>query len=455
MLEIPELASGNPQLQKAMVKIVKNEQKQLDKIDEKGALNENKIKLVRDLKGKLNDVKDSLVPFKSVTDFKELRGQSSNTNIANISAIDKNLAVPGSYELEVLNLASTNSVMTYGFTDRDKSEVGIGYISFKTPEGEERDIYINSENNTLDGVAKTINDARVGVKAYVVNDGTDAENPWRLVISGEKTGWRNDYEWPEFHMLDGDMDLDLERIREAKSAIVKFNGHPIMADENTLKTLLPGVTIDLKNAKPGEIIKLDVAPDVAKIQDKAKNFVEKMNGVLTFLNNQSQLGEGSRKDPSKALGGDNSLLSLQNRMRSVIQETQSELDASEVRQLRDVGIIFNRNGTLDFAPEVFQKQLETNFEQVAALMSGSGPLSGFSNKMIGLVDSAVRRGDGMMSIKENNLQQSMNRINAEKEQKTKRAEARIEKIKGQFARAEAAIQQMQSSSAQASVLGQG
>lgn len=453
MLEIPELASGNPQLQKAMNKIVKVEQKNLEKLDEKAAVVDNKLKLVKELKTKLTDIKDSLTPFKSVNDFRELKGLSSNPNLVNVATVDKNLAAPGSYELEVLSLATTNSIMTYGFADHDRSEVGIGYISFKTPDGETREVYINSDNNTLDGVAQTINRAGLGVKANVVNDGTDADAPWRLVISGEKTGWRNDFEWPKFNMIDGDLDLDVERLREAKSAVVKFNGHPVMVDENRLKTLVPGVVIDLKGAKEGEVVKIDIKPDVEKIQDKAKTFVEKMNAVLTFMGNQSALGADSRKDPTKALAGDNTILSLQNRMRNLIQETVSELDNSQVKRLRDVGIVFNRAGTLDFDANVFQKNLETNFEQVAALMSGSSPLSGFANEMSTLVDSAVRRGDGMFSIRENTLKDNVARLTTERETKTKKAEQKIDKIKGQFARAEAAIQKMQSASSQASMIG--
>ena len=444
LLEIPELASGNPQLQKAMNKIVKAEQKTIDKVDEKIGVSDNKLKLVRELKTKFSEVKESLNPFRTVNDFRELKGVSSDPSLVNVGSIDKSKAVPGSYEFEVLNLAKTNSVMTYGFPDRGRSEIGVGYISFKTPQGETRDVYINSENNTLDGAAAAINEANLGVKANVVNDGTDSDNPWRLVISGEKTGWKNDFEWPTFHMLDGDLDLDLEKIREGKSATFKFNGHALMADDNTLKDLLPGLSIDLKNAKPGQTVKIEVQPDIEKIQGKAKNFVDKLNAVLSFINNQNSLGAQSRKDPTKALGGDTSIQAIESRLRNLVQDTQSKMGNADVQRLRDVGLVFNRTGTLDFDANKFQAQLEKNFDAVASLMSGNSFLGGFAREMSDMVDGVIRRGDGMMSIREAGLQESTSRLQKEKEVKTTKAEAKIEKIKSQFARAESAIQQMQS-----------
>jgi len=48
----------------------------------------------------------------------------------------------------------------------------------------------------------------------------------------------------------------------------------------------------------------------------------------------------------------------------------------------------------------------------------------------------------MMPQRETNLQSKIRKLGDEKDAKTTKAEARIERIKGQFGRAEAAIQQM-------------
>jgi flagellar hook-associated protein 2 len=435
------------QLAKAFDKVARLEQKSLAKFDEKSQKIDTQLKLVSDLKGRFGKIKEALTPFRTPADFRELKGVSSDPGLLDISAIDKTKAETGSYEFEVLNLANSNSIMTYGFEDRDKSEVGVGYISFKKPNGETQDVYIGAGSNTLDGVARAINKAGVGVKAYVVNDGTDSDEPWRLVITGEGTGWREDFEWPEFYLMDGDLEFDKDREREAKSAIIRFNGMPIMADENTIKDLLPGVNINLKDAQPGKTIKVDVTPDIEVIKERAQGFVSGMNEVLSFIQQQNQLGPDSYKDPSKALGGDVGLKAIESRMRNIIQLTTNEMEGSSVTRLRDVGIVFNRNGTLDFDADKFQKALEDDFDGVSMFFAGSSPLTGFANEMISLVDGAIRRGDGLVSIKETSLKGRLEKVEQDRESATDRAQKRLEKIKTQFVRADAAMANMQAASA--------
>lgn len=454
-LEIPEFVSANPRLASAFNKYVGAEQKKLNKEDEKIQKQDAAIKLVQDFKSRVNGVRDSMQPFKTVSDFRELKGISSQEDILKVSSIDKAIAKPGTYEFEVLSLANSDSIMTYGFPDKDRSEVGVGYVSFKTPDGAVKDIYINSENNTLDGVAATINGANVGVTALVVNDGTDADNPWRLVISGKQTGWRHDYEWPKFYMVDGDLDLDVDRNRDAASAVLKINGHPIMADENKLKDLLPGVNIDLKKAQPGQTVTLNIAPDFEKISGKAGTMVEKINSALQFIQDQNKLDKDSRKDPSKSLGGDVLLQTIEQRMRNVIQRTQNQLPSRDVQRLSDVGIQFTRQGTLSFEAEKFQKKLESNFEEVEALFSGTGPMGGFAVEMINLVEGVTRSGDGMMSLREKTMKDKVSDLEKRKEKAEAAVQKKIEKMKIEFGKAEAATEQMQQIQGQLAGMGGG
>ncbi len=441
-MEIPDINVNNPQLAKSFEKIARLEQKKLIKFDEKAQKEENRLNLLTDLKTRFQKIRETMMPFRTPSDFRDLKGQSSNEEIVKISGIDKNIAQTGSYEIEVLNLANANSIMTYGMPDRDRSEVGVGYISFTTPEGENKEIFISHANNTLDGVARTINEAKLGVQAYVVNDGTDAENPWRIIMKGDGTGWRNDYEWPDFYFVGGDFDLDVERIRQAKSATIRFNGQPLMADENTLKTLLPGVNIDLKSARPGETIKIDVVPDFEAIQAKAKGFVDATNAVLEFIQNQNKLGADSAKDPTKALGGDVGLQTLESRLRYIVQDAQAELENANIRGIRDLGVVFNRNGTLDFDPKKFQKTLEDNFEEVSRLFAGDGKIGGFAAEMLDLVDGVTRSGDGMLTMREGTVKSKLKKLELDKERATAMAEKRLQRVRVQFGRADSAFERM-------------
>ena len=441
--EVPDANLNNPALAKAYARVAKAEQMPIQKIDEKIAKIDNKAKLVQDFTKKVGDMKDSIAPFKSPQDFREVKGISSHADILNVTAVDKTKAVAGSYEFEVMGLANSASIMTEGLPDKDKSQVGVGYISFQAPDGETRDIYINSENNTLDGVAATINRAGIGVKAIVVNDGTDADNPWRLVVSGEKPGWKNDFTWPEFNLIDGDLDWDKDMSREGKSAMIKLNGQPMMLDDNKLNDIIPGVSLSLLKASPGQVVKVDITPDVEKIGDKMKGFVEKTNAVLSFIQNQNKVNEESRKDPAKALAGDSVLTAIESRLRGPIQRSQAGFDSSQIQRLQDVGVTFNRSGTLEFDGKKFQAQLENHFDEVADLFSGAGPLSGFANEISELAAGITRPGSGMMTVRDQSLRSEMKRLNDQKEHAEKKAEEHLQKIRTQFSKTEGAMSEMQ------------
>jgi flagellar hook-associated protein 2 len=441
-LEVPDLHSGNPQLQKALQKIVRLEQKPLDMVDEKIGKVDNKLQLIKDLKTKFSKVRESITPFKSVDSFRDLKSESSHPDIVSASSIDKLKAKPGMYEFEVKDLATSASLMTTGVPDRDKTEIGVGYISFKTGEGESRDVYVNSQNNTLDGIARTINEAGLGIRAQVVNDGTDSSSPWRLILSGDKGGWRNDLSFAQFNFLDGDLDVDHYRSREAKSAVIYLNGQPMYVDDNAVKDLLPGVVLNLNKAEPGQKVKIEIKPDFEQIQEKSKTFVDNLNEVFKFIQHQSTTDQNSKKDPTKALSGDTSILSMQNRLSSVLQRTLNGADGATVKRLQDIGIVFNRTGTLDYDGAKFQSALENNFDEVAQLISGDGMLNGFANELSRLVDGFTRSGDGFLTLKEKNFQDQVGRLEREKEKKTQMAESRVQKAKMQFGKAEAALENM-------------
>ena len=94
-IEVPELASGNPQLQKALNKIARAEARGLEKFETKVAKVDNKISLLKDFKTRFSEIKAAIQPFRTPGDFRELIGDSSMPDVLKVASVDKNLAVPG------------------------------------------------------------------------------------------------------------------------------------------------------------------------------------------------------------------------------------------------------------------------------------------------------------------------------------------------------------------------
>nr|6KTY_A Chain A, Flagellar hook-associated protein 2 [Bdellovibrio bacteriovorus HD100] len=181
---------------------------------------------------------------------------SGDPNIVD-GQVDPGSAIPGDYAIEVVQLAQKPAAMSNGFPDKDQTQIGVGYIKFETPEGT-KEVYINGSNSTLDGVMKQINAANVGLKAQVVEDRKDQENPFKLLVSGLSTGNDSQVTFPKIYLLDGDQDMYFEESRKAQNAKVKVDGFEIELPDNKSTDLVPGVTLDFKSAAPGREIRLSV-----------------------------------------------------------------------------------------------------------------------------------------------------------------------------------------------------
>ncbi|MFP5458266.1 MAG: flagellar filament capping protein FliD, partial [Bacteriovoracia bacterium] len=263
---------------------------------------QNKQALVGQLTKLVEGMRGEILKNKGARSFREMKVQGGSDNVQ-ITA-DKNIAEPGKYQLEVLQLAQKSSAITNGVEDKDKTYIGVGYIRAVMPDGEEKEIYIDENNATLSGIAKVINEQSdiLGMRANVVNDGSGSDEPWKMVLSLNETGDAARAEFPYLYLVDGEVDLILENERPAQDAKVKLDGFEIEVPSNKITDLIPGVTIDLKKAKPGEEIGFEITEDIQAIGGKITSLVDNINNVLKFIKEQNTLNEKS--DTSSTLGGD-------------------------------------------------------------------------------------------------------------------------------------------------------
>jgi len=96
----------------------------------------------------------------------------------------------GSYNVQVLSLARNHQLASQGFSSDALSSFGTGNINIQIGDAAARTITIDSANNSLVGIKNAINDARIGVTASIINDGSES-NSYRLIISGDNTGAAN------------------------------------------------------------------------------------------------------------------------------------------------------------------------------------------------------------------------------------------------------------------------
>jgi len=107
-----------------------------------------------------------------------------------LSASSEGRLSSGSYNVQVLSLARNHQLASQGFSDSAVSSFGTGNISIKVGDGSAQIVTIDSGNNSLVGIKQAINDAKLGVRASIINDGSDT-NSYRLILTGDNTGAAN------------------------------------------------------------------------------------------------------------------------------------------------------------------------------------------------------------------------------------------------------------------------
>ncbi len=444
-ISLGPIASGLPR--DLVDKLVDAEREPIRQLEARKQNEEAKLKLAQDLSSKVTDISAGIKDLTRYRSFRDLMAVNGRPEIMDVT-VDKNTAEPGTYQIEVKQLAGRSSMLSNGFEDPDNTQVGAGYFSYTLPSGDTKEVYIDPDNSTLNGIAKTINSQKdLNLNAIVVDDGTGEENPFRLIISHNKSGENSDAEFPSFYFLDGDDDFYLEEERPAQNSVVSVNGFEVEFEGNKISTLLPGVTLDLKDAAPGKEFTLKIQEDNKSIRGKVEAMVEKLNETLGFIQGQNKLDKDS--NTRNSLGGDITLQTLEYKIRNLVI-TPLETEYGNVR-LADMGIQFNRNGLLDFNGDKFEKNLNENFNAVAQFFVGLEDAGdGFANRLDVAAKSMTRQ-EGVVSSRLEGIKRRIRDIDRQIEMKERQIAVTERALKDKFSKLEGTIAKLKAQ--QASVQG--
>jgi len=444
-ISMGSMASGLPK--DIVQRLVDAEREPIRKLESRKKDEESKLQLVQSLSTKVSDITASLKDLTRFRNFRDLMAVNSRPEICDVT-VDKSLAEPGSYQIEVVQLAGQSSMMSNGFEDPDDTQIGAGYFSYELPDGETKEVYIDPDNSTLQGIAKSINSQRdLDLTAIVVNDGTGSDTPWRLIVNHKKTGENNDAEFPNFYFVDGDEDFYMDQERIAQNSKVKVNGFEVEFEGNKITTLLPGVTLDLKDAAPGKEFSLKIQEDTKSIKGKVEAMVAKLNEVLGFIQDQNKLDKDS--NTRNTLGGDVTLQTLEYKVRNlVITPVMTEFGGV---RMADLGVQFNRAGRLDFSGDKFEKAMTESFDAVSQFFIGiEEGGDGFATRLEGTV-RGMTRDDGVVHSRVDGIKRRIQDIDRQIEMKERQIEKTEQTLKEKFARLEGTIANLKSQ--QASVAG--
>jgi flagellar hook-associated protein 2 len=243
-------------------------------------------------------------------------------------------------------------------------------------------IVIDSKNNTLQGIMDAINKGNFGVTASIVSDGSTGTNatPNHLVLTSSATGASStmkitvsgsgaDPADPDLVSLlayDPAGTQNLSQKASALDTLASVNGIAVTSSSTSISGAINGVSISVNKAGTST---LNVARDSNSITTSVNAFIKAYNDL------NGQITQLSGYDPDTKKGGpllgDSTVQKLQAAVRSQLSQRLTGLSGS-LTSLSQIGISFQKDGTLTLDTSKFNKALAANPTDFGALFAAVG-----------------------------------------------------------------------------------
>ncbi|MYN30398.1 flagellar filament capping protein FliD [Duganella levis] len=244
-------------------------------------------------------------------------------------------------------------------------------------------IVIDSTNNTLQGIMDAINKGNFGVTASIVSDGSTGTGatPNHLVLTSSATGASSTMKIslagsggapadPALVSLlgyDPGGDQNLSQKAAAADTLATVNGIAVTSSGTSISGAVTGVTF---NALKVGSTSVAVAKDSSTLTNSVNSFVKAYNDLNTQL-----AALGSYDATTKASGpllGDSTLRNLQSSVRATLSSAISGLQSTSLTNLSQIGVSFQKDGSLAVDNAKLQKAITTNFNDIAGLFAAVG-----------------------------------------------------------------------------------
>jgi flagellar hook-associated protein 2 len=353
-----------------------------------------KLSAFGSIRSALSQFQGAMSSLSFASRFEGATATSSDTAAVSASATAR--APAGSYAVEVSALAQNQRLVAAGQATTTAT-IGTGTLtfdfgtisggSFDAQAGQYsgaafasagsgvRTVTIASGSGSLGGIRDAINAAGIGVTASIVNDG--GASPFRLVLSSDRTGAANAMKIT----VDGDAALasllgqdpastqNLVQTAAARNAELTINGVAVTKPTNLVSDALEGVTLTLSKTNVGSPATVSVTRDSGKAVAAAETFVKAYNDLDKTLEDLSAYNAGTRT--GAVLNGDPAVRSLQNQLRTVFSQPLGGA-GSDLRSLSDIGMAFQRDGSLLLDATKMNRVMAANPGRIAGLFAPLG-----------------------------------------------------------------------------------
>lgn len=413
------------------------ESQPLTSLARKEASYQARISAFGSLSGALGAFQSAVATLANPAKFQSVSASTADATIVSATATAK--APAGSYAVEVTKLAQAQTIATKGQLNTT-NQIGDGVattltFSFGSISGGKLangvyandpaavppdpafaqdanqasgSVVIDSSNNSLQGIRDAINKAAIGVTATIVSDG--GATPNHLVLTSNKTGASSNMKIsvardPAADPADpaqtalGDLlaydptpagKQNMTQSSAGQDTALTVNGFAVTAATKSVQEAIQGMTLNVSKLGATTVT---VARDTASIQAgvsslvKAYNDLEKTIKTLTSYNPTTKAGG--------PLLGDSSVQGIQAQVRKTLSNAIS--GSGGLSSLSQVGVGFQKDGTLALDMGKLQSAMASNFDDMAGLFASTGTTT---DSLVSFVSStdATRAGSSTVDI---------------------------------------------------------
>jgi flagellar hook-associated protein 2 len=404
-----------------------------------------KLSALGTLRSALASFRDTVATLKDIAKFQGRQVTLSQTDF--VGATAGTAAVPGSYEIEVEQLATTHKLQSapMAYTS-SATPIGVGTLHI-TAGGQNFDVVIDSTNNTLAGIAAAINSSAAGAKvqATVLTGSGEA----RLTISARTIGAANAI--TTITQTDGDNGLaglvyppsgtGLIEIQEALDARAVIDGLTVTSATNTLSGAIQGVDVTLKEIDaPGETTVITVGYDRAAARKTIDELIKSYNAVVDAVKNVSSYN--LEKKEGGPLFGDAGVRNIVHQLRRELTSNVTGL-SGPFDMLGEIGISADLSGKLSVNGTTLDAAFASNFDAIGELFAADdvGVAVKLDKLLAPYLDS-----EGVFDSRASSLKASIDGINDRREALNTRLAALQARYTKQFNSLDSLLSQLQGTS---------
>ena len=444
MISSPGLGSGID-VNGIVGQLMAIEQRPILQLTNKEASQQAQISAYGSLKGALSSFQSSAKTLTNLSIFNGIKANVGDSTIATANASSS--ATVGNHQIEVQTLAQAQKIKSESFA-ATSTTIGSGTltIEFGTYNGDgsftsnptktSKTITIESDQKDLASIRDSINEAKVGITASIVNDGSGN----RLVIASDSTGTNNALKITVTDDDGNNLDnaglsklaydattggtANMTQTVAAQNASMVIDGITISKSSNTVTDALAGVTLNLLKAAPGTTTSLSISEDTSKIQTAVSAFVNAYNELAKTIGDISRYDTTTKQ--ASVLTGDATVRTVENQIRGVLNSFLPGAPSS-LNSLSQIGINFQKDGTLQLDNAKLTSVINDPDKDLASLFTTNG----FAVKLDKLIDGMLKN-HGLIDGRLDGINDTIKDIGKQRETLSRRLEDVEKRYRAQF-----------------------